>query len=73
MDEVKSIQAARQRLREPIGNFRPPPLRPLDISPYLAMSLLQKAIRRGRTNSRSTQRRRSFNNHRSVYGEELLA
>jgi hypothetical protein len=27
---------------------RPPTLRPLDISPWLAMSVLQKAIRRGR-------------------------
>lgn len=48
MDEVKDIRAARQRLHEAIGSFRPPPPQPLDLSPYLAMSAMQKAIRRGR-------------------------
>ena len=49
MDEVKGIQAARQRVHEAVGSFRTPPPQHLDISPYVGMSLLQKAIRRGRT------------------------
>ncbi|SPP92000.1 hypothetical protein [Bradyrhizobium vignae] len=49
MDEVKGIQAARHRLHEAVGSFRPPPPQPLDIFLYLAMSAMQKAIRRGRT------------------------
>lgn len=49
MNEVKGIQAARQQLEQAVGSFQPPPLQPLDISPHLGASLLQKAIRRGRT------------------------
>lgn len=49
MDELKGIQAAQQRLQEELGSFRPPAPQPLDISCWLAMSALQKAIRRGRT------------------------
>jgi hypothetical protein len=48
MDEVKGIQAARQRLHEAVASFRPPPPQALDVSPYVGMALLQKAIRRGR-------------------------
>jgi hypothetical protein len=49
MDEVKGIQAARHQLHIAIGHFRPPPPQPLEISVWTAMSLLQKAVRRGRT------------------------
>lgn len=49
MDYVKGIQAARRDLHVAIETFQGPPPQPLVISPYLAMSLLQKAIRRGRT------------------------
>jgi hypothetical protein len=49
MDEVNSLQSAQHRLHAAIKNFRPPPPASLDISPYLGASLLQKAIRRGRT------------------------
>jgi hypothetical protein len=37
----------RQELVKPLAAYRTPPLAPLPISPWLAMSLLQKAIRRG--------------------------
>ncbi|WP_409190870.1 hypothetical protein [Bradyrhizobium sp. RDM4] len=49
MDKVKGNEAARQHLDAAISNFGPRPPQPLDISPYLGMSALQKAIRRGRT------------------------
>ncbi|MCK1589198.1 hypothetical protein [Bradyrhizobium sp. 169] len=49
MDEAKGIQAARHQLHIAIGHFRPPPPQPLEISRYVGASLLQKAIRRGRT------------------------
>jgi hypothetical protein len=38
---------ARQRLSEAISNFQAPTCDPLNVSPWIAMSLLQKAIRRG--------------------------
>lgn len=49
MDEAKGIQAARHQLHIAIGHFRPPSPQPLEISRYVGASLLQKAIRRGRT------------------------
>src|SRR3974377_429433 len=48
MTEPDSIGIARNRLRDAIAEFQLPPCNPLAISPWVAMSLLQKAIRRGR-------------------------
>lgn len=48
MEEVKGLQSTRYQLHVAIGHFQPPSPQPLAISPYLAMALLQKAIRRGR-------------------------
>jgi hypothetical protein len=48
MTEPDSIGTARNQLRDAIAEFQPPPCDPLTISPWVAMSLLQKAIRRGR-------------------------
>ncbi|MGY3472741.1 hypothetical protein [Bradyrhizobium ottawaense] len=49
MDEIKGIQSARDYLQTALGNFRPPLPEPLGISEYVSASLLQKAVRRGRT------------------------
>jgi len=48
MTEPDSIGIARNQLRDAIAEFQLPPCNPLPISPWVAMSLLQKAIRRGR-------------------------
>jgi hypothetical protein len=48
MIEPDPIGTARTQLRDAIVEFQPPPCQPLSISPWVAMSLLQKAIRRGR-------------------------
>jgi hypothetical protein len=48
MTEPDSIATARTRLHEAIAEFQTPPCDTLTISPWVAMSLLQKAIRRGR-------------------------
>ena len=42
------LSAARQQLAEAITKAQSSAFAPLDISPWLAMALLQKAIRRGR-------------------------
>jgi hypothetical protein len=49
MDEVNCLQSARHHLQVAIGNSQPPPPEPLEISSWIAMSAMQKAIRRGRT------------------------
>src|SRR3569832_2261006 len=49
MNEVNGLQSARHDLHVANGNLRPPPQHPLEISQYVGASLLQKAIRRGRT------------------------
>ncbi|MBR1149848.1 hypothetical protein [Bradyrhizobium sp. JYMT SZCCT0428] len=49
MDQAELFQAIRGRLYGAVADFQPPPPQLLNISPYLGMSLLQKAIRRGRT------------------------
>jgi len=41
------LNNARQHLADEIFAYREPKAAPLKISPWLAMSLLQKAIRRG--------------------------
>ena len=47
MTEPDPIGAARSRLREAVAEIQPPPCDPLTVSPWIAMSLLQKSIRRG--------------------------
>jgi hypothetical protein len=42
------LSTARQQLAEAVSRAQPTTFAPLDISPWLAMALLQKAIRRGR-------------------------
>src|SRR5947209_4309895 len=48
MDQADVSRTARRRLLAAIADFQPPPAHPLTASPWVAMSLLQKAIRRGR-------------------------
>jgi hypothetical protein len=48
MVQEDALQSARFRLSDAIAEFQPPPCDPLTISPWIAMSLMQKAIRRGR-------------------------
>lgn len=48
MDEHDVISAGRHELSEAIAEFQPPPFYPLNVSPWVAMALMQKAIRRGR-------------------------
>jgi hypothetical protein len=48
MTQLNSIGIPTNQLREAIAEFQPPPCNPLPISPWLGMSLLQKAIRRAR-------------------------
>ena len=48
MESPDHIGSARIQLRDAILEFQPPPCNPLQISPWVGMSLLQKAIRRGR-------------------------
>jgi hypothetical protein len=48
MTERDSIGIARNKLRDAIAEFQQPPCNPLIVSPWIAMSLLQKAVRRGR-------------------------
>jgi hypothetical protein len=48
MDQVDVLRPRFNHLSDAIAEFQPPPCDPLKISPWIAMSLLQKAIRRGR-------------------------
>ena len=47
MTEPDPIDAARSQLCDAIANFQTPLCDTLTVSPWVAMSLLQKAIRRG--------------------------
>ncbi|HRI90519.1 MAG TPA: hypothetical protein PLS93_02565 [Accumulibacter sp.] len=47
IDKEDVLGSFRQELVKPLAAYRPPPLTPLPISAWMAMSLLQKAIRRG--------------------------
>jgi hypothetical protein len=47
MNKPNILSAARQQLSEAISNFQTPTCDSLKVSPWIAMSLLQKAIRRG--------------------------
>jgi hypothetical protein len=48
MNNSNFFSIARQQLCDAISNFQTPTCDPLKVSPWIAMSLLQKAIRRGR-------------------------
>lgn len=47
MNKPDILSLARQQLCEAISKSQPKPCNPLKISPWIAMSTLQKAIRRG--------------------------
>ncbi len=47
MTEPDNLSIAQQHLSDEVSNFQPPTRDPLNISPWLAAALLQKAIRRG--------------------------
>ena len=47
MNKPDILSIARQQLLEAISDFQTPTYDPLNVSPWLAMALLQKAIRRG--------------------------
>jgi hypothetical protein len=47
MNKLDILNIARQRLSDFASHFKAPVTDPLNISPWIAMSLLQKAIRRG--------------------------
>jgi hypothetical protein len=47
MNETDLLGIARQKLTGAISQYQPPIHTPLKVSPWIAMSLLQKAIRRG--------------------------
>jgi hypothetical protein len=48
MNHPISLDAARQELADAIAKFQTPIPAPLNVSPWVAMALLQKALRRGR-------------------------
>ena len=49
MNKPNILSIARQQLSEAISNFQTPSCDPLNVSPWIVMSLMQKAIRaRGR-------------------------
>jgi len=47
MNKADVLSIARQKLSEAISNFQTPSCDPLNVSPWIVMSLMQKAIRRG--------------------------
>jgi hypothetical protein len=47
MNETDLLGIARQKLTDAISQYQTPIHPPLKVSPWIAMSLLQKAIRRG--------------------------
>ena len=47
MNKPNVLGIARQQLSGSISNFQVPPHEPLQVSPWIAMSLLQKGVRRG--------------------------
>jgi replication-associated recombination protein RarA len=47
MNKADVLSIARQQLSDAHSNFQTPTCDPLKVSPWIAMSLLQKAIRRG--------------------------
>jgi hypothetical protein len=59
---------ARQKLFDAISNFQTPTCDPLQVSPWIAMSLLQKAIRRGRNDLARRPPQRFSTDRPSDYG-----
>lgn len=51
MRDHAALDTARQKLADAVRNFQAPPFYALNVSPYVAMSLMQKAIRRGQKQS----------------------
>ncbi len=49
IDRQDIIASFRTELAEGVSTYTPPPLSPLAVSPWVAMSLLQKSVRRGGT------------------------
>jgi len=47
MNETDLLDLARQKLTDAISQYQPPIHSPLQVSPWIAMSAMQKAIRRG--------------------------
>src|SRR6266516_3737456 len=47
MNGLEGLSIARQQLSDAISNFQTSTCDPLNVSPWIAMSALQKAIRRG--------------------------
>jgi len=47
LDQKLILNSFRDELAEKLANYKSPALQPLPISPWLAMSILQKSIRRG--------------------------
>jgi hypothetical protein len=47
MNKAEVLSIIRQQLSDANSNFQTPTCDPLKVSPWIAMSLLQKAIRRG--------------------------
>jgi replication-associated recombination protein RarA len=47
MNETDLLDRARQKLTDAISQYQPPIHSPLQVSPWIAMSLLQKSVRRG--------------------------
>ena len=47
MNKPDILSIVRQQLSDAISNFQTPTCDPLTVSPWVAMSLMQKAIRRG--------------------------
>lgn len=49
MDQAEGLRSAHHHLHLAVGNFRPPTPQPLQITAWIAMSAMQKAVRRGQT------------------------
>jgi len=58
MTEPDPIGIVRKLLRDAVARFQPRPCDPLTISPWLVMSVMQKAIRRGRKDCGAIEQRR---------------
>jgi len=52
MNDLDILTIARQKLSDANSNLQIPTCDPLNVSPWIAMSLLQKAIRRGEATAR---------------------
>jgi hypothetical protein len=73
MTEPDSIGTAKLQLRDVIAEFQPPLCNALTISPWVAMSLMQKAIRRGRKELALRAAATLLKHHRNAFGAGLAA